>query len=272
MTKAAYPSRGLARIGVVVPVSNTNLEPDFAMLAPPGVSLHFARAGGYDVDSIPDENQMRQYSETGADEVFDSLRLCRSDVIVYGCTSATLAQGPDFDREFRARIEAKCGVPAITAASALVETLQRLEVRRFAFTSPYVTTLNDLAVGFIEAFDMRCVSRLDAPEPMSNEAVAAATPEEIAAATERLEIRDADALVISCTDYRATEAIEGLESRLGIPVVTSNQASLLAALGRLGICLDNSPLAGHLAARVTSSDSPTAESVRKRAGFPPVSN
>jgi hypothetical protein len=53
------PSRGRARIGVLVPFTNTNLEPDLALMAPPGLSLHIARMGGYDEDEIPDETQMQ---------------------------------------------------------------------------------------------------------------------------------------------------------------------------------------------------------------------
>ena len=53
-------TRGRARIGVG-PFSNTNLEPDLMMLCPPGVSLHFARVGGNDLDAIPDERRMRHY-------------------------------------------------------------------------------------------------------------------------------------------------------------------------------------------------------------------
>lgn len=253
MSTGSWPSRGRARIGVVVPVSNTNLEPDLVMLAPAGVSLHFARAGGYDIDRIPDENQMRQYSDTPADGVLDSLRLCRSDFVIYGCTSATLAQGPAYDASFRRHIEQVCGVDAVTAASALVEVLRDLEVKRFAFTSPYVRTLNDLAIDFLEAFDMRCVARVDAAEPMSNEAVAAATPEAIVATVAGLDCDRADALVISCTDYRATEAIPRLEERIGIPVITSNQASMLVALRRLGISPRDTTLGSHLAARQKKS-------------------
>ena len=58
MIESNYQTRGLARCGIVVPVSNTNLEPDMMLLAPAGVSMHFARAGGYDVDQIPDENHI----------------------------------------------------------------------------------------------------------------------------------------------------------------------------------------------------------------------
>ena len=47
-------SRGRARIGLVVPVSNSNLEPDMTMMRPGGVSLHVMRAGGYDLEEVPD--------------------------------------------------------------------------------------------------------------------------------------------------------------------------------------------------------------------------
>lgn len=248
MPASSYTSRGRARLGIVVPVSNTNLEPDMVLLAPSGVSLHFARAGGYDVDQVPDERQMRQYSDTPVDDIVVSLVHCRADLIVYGCTSATLAQGPAYDRAFRANIERLAGVPAVTAASALVQVLHALEIERFAFTSPYVASLNDLAIEFLEASGMRCVHRADAPEPLGNAAVGDTRPEEIIEIALRADHPAAEALVISCTDYRATEAIEELEARLDKPVVTSNQASLLVALRRLGIAPDEPPLAAQRAA------------------------
>jgi maleate isomerase len=45
----------------------------------------------------------------------------------------------------------------------------------------------------------------------------------------------ADALLISCTMWRALEAAEELERRLGIPVVTANQATIWAVLRALGV-------------------------------------
>ncbi len=51
-------SRGTARIGVLVPFTNNNLEADMALLRPNGISLHFARLRGYDRHEIPDEAQM----------------------------------------------------------------------------------------------------------------------------------------------------------------------------------------------------------------------
>ena len=51
-------TRGRARIGLLVPYTNSNLEPDFAMMKPEGISIHVARMGGYDENEIPDAGQM----------------------------------------------------------------------------------------------------------------------------------------------------------------------------------------------------------------------
>ena len=125
---ALSPSRGRARIGIVTPFSNTHLEADLALLRPWGVSCHIVRASGYDLDAVPDGEQMRRFARTSLDSVLKTLMAARPDVVLYGCTSATMAMGPDYDRAFRARIEDIAGVPAVTAAGALVMFYKTLEM------------------------------------------------------------------------------------------------------------------------------------------------
>lgn len=139
------PSRGRARIGVFVPFTNSNLEPDMVLLRPQGVSLHFTRLGGYDANEIPDEDQMAGLGEANMDEALQLLQGVNPDVILYGCTSATLAHGPVFDRDLAARIKAQSGAQTVTAAGAVVHALRSLGVKRFGFASPYVPSLNDRA-------------------------------------------------------------------------------------------------------------------------------
>ena len=236
------PYRKRTRIGVVVPVSNTNLEPDLYQFAPKNLSFHFVRTGGYDVDQIPDEHQMRQYSDHDSSDDVEALRHCRPELILYGCTSATLSQGPDYDQQFCQRISDTVGVPAVTAASALVEVLAALEIRYFSFTSPYVASLNNLSIEFLQHQGCRCVSRVDAPEAMSNEAVGDALPDDIFNRAIMADHVDAEALVVSCTDYRATEAAVHIEEKTGKPVITSNLALLLVAMKKLNISAKDSPL------------------------------
>ena len=59
-----------ARIGILVPFTNTNLEPDMQLLAPDGVSIYSTRIGGYDDDQIPDEDQMAGLGAAKLDDPF----------------------------------------------------------------------------------------------------------------------------------------------------------------------------------------------------------
>ena len=226
-------SRGRARIGVVVPYSNTNLEPDLMMLRPPGVSLHFARIAGYDLDKIPDSNQMRQLTLASLDDVITSLKAARPNLILYGCTSATLSQGPEYDRAFADRIHALAEVPAVTAAGALVESLRAKNIKQIAFSSPYVEQLNRDAIGFLSACDIETVSSAYVGSDLDNYGQGELTPDQIFDLGVRADSRRAEALVLSCTDMRAVEATERLESALGKPVITSNNALMQSAIGRL---------------------------------------
>jgi len=44
---------------------------------------------------------------------------------------------------------------------------------------------------------------------------------------------DIEFAFVSCTNFRAMEAVPGLSARLGLPVVTSNQAVLAATIERV---------------------------------------
>ena len=247
---AANNSRGIARLGIVVPVSNTNLEPDMVMLRPDGVSLHFARAGGYDIDQIPDSEQMRKFADATLDEVVDGLRAALADMVLYGCTSATLSHGPAYDRAFVERIETRAGVPAITAASAVVEAAQDLGVAKVGFCSPYTEQLNTEAAAFLGACDIEVVSDAYVGEDLGNYGQSALTPDDVFVLGCRADSPGAEAIVLSCTDMRAVEAIDALEARLGKPVITSNQALVYTAIKRLGL---DGRVPGTLGERVTEA-------------------
>ncbi|MDH3668733.1 MAG: aspartate/glutamate racemase family protein [Paracoccaceae bacterium] len=228
-------SRARARIGVLVPFTNTNLEPDMMRLCPPGCTLHFARLGGYDIDAIPDSTQMAGLGASDLDEPLRLLAGVRPDVILYGCTSATLSHGPAFDRNLAAKVEALSGAKTVTAAGAVVMALTALGVRRIGFASPYVAELNDRAIAFLAESGIEAVSRADWPETLDNYGQGELTPDQIMDLARRADSRDAEVLVLSCTDMRSVEVVEQIEAALAKPVVASNQAMIFAALPLLGI-------------------------------------
>lgn len=227
--------RGRARIGALVPFTNTNLEPDLALLAPPGVSIHIARLGGYDVDAIPDSDQMAGLGAADLDEPLRLLSGARPDVILYGCTSATLSHGREFDRMLVEKVAALSGAAAVTAAGAVVESLQALGVMRIGFGSPYVADLNDRAVAFLSECGFQTVSRADHPVALGNYGQGELTPDAVFEIGLRADSPEAEAVVLSCTDMRSVETLDRLEAELGKPVISSNQALMRGAVRRLGL-------------------------------------
>ena len=116
---------------------------------------------------------------TALDEVIHSLQAALPDVILYGCTSATLALGPEFDRKLRCQIEELCGTAAVTAAGAVIEALRDLSVRRIGFCSPYVRELNEQAVRFLGECGFEVVSEAHVDVDLGNYGQGALTPDEV---------------------------------------------------------------------------------------------
>lgn len=228
-------SRGRARMAVLVPFTNTNLEPDLMLMRPAGVSLHFTRLGGYDQDEIPDADQMHGL---GAADVEEPLRLVqgvRPNVILYGCTSATLTHGVAFDRALSAGIRATSGAETVTAAGALVHALDTLGLRRIGFASPYVAAINDLAISFLSDAGIATVARSEVETVLDNYGQGALDPQAVHDLGRAADHTEAEAIVLSCTDMRSVETIAKLEQTLGKPVISSNQAMMFQALQLAGI-------------------------------------
>ncbi|MEO1493383.1 MAG: Asp/Glu racemase [Pseudomonadota bacterium] len=228
-------SRGRARLGVLVPFTNSNLEPDMALLRPDGVSLHFARMGGYDADEIPDERQMQGLGAADLDEPLRLLSGVKPDVILYGCTSATLTHGPAFDQRLAERIAAQSGAQTVTAAGALSHALSTLGAAKIGFASPYVPAINDMAIHFLAQMGCEAVARSDIEETLDNYGQGALDPDAVFELGRQADHPEADVVVLSCTDMRSVEAIARLEDAIGKPVISSNQAMMFQALQTLGI-------------------------------------
>ncbi len=228
-------SRGRARIGLLVPFTNSNVEPDITLMRPEGLSIHVARMGGYDEDEIPDAQQMRGLGSSDLDEPIRLLSGVRPDVMIYGCTSATLTHGPAFDRDLAKKISQASGAKTVTAAGALVFALRQLDVMRIGFASPYVAAINDLAVGFLSDMGFKTVARSEVDGALGNHEQGALDPEAVFQLGLAANHPDAEALVLSCTDMRSVEVLDRLEQATGKPVISSNQAIMFETLHVLGI-------------------------------------
>ena len=237
------------RIGVLVPFTNTNLEPDLIEICPANSTLHFQRTGGYDADAIPDKDQMKQLGVFDISHDLEMIKGAQPNVVLYGCTSATLTHGQSFDRDLAIKIKNKTGASTFTAAGSLVVGLKALNVQRIGFASPYVSNVSDKAAAFLEESGITVVSCAEVGPDLGCYGQGLLSPQEVYQLAMKANNPNAEAIVLSCTDMRAMEVIEEVEKDLGKPVVTSNQAMMFCVYKKFKLP-QNIHCPGHLFNRI----------------------
>jgi len=221
------------KIGLLVPDSNCNMEPHATMMVPEGVTVHSGRLK-FGQAVTPDT--LRELAKDIERET-EKLASIPVDVVLLGCTSGTLIEGPGYDQKIIGLIEkASEGIPGLTTATAVVEALKTLGLKKVAVATPYIKEINDAEIRFLEGngFTVTCLKGL---ELLNNSEFLSQPPYVLynLAHSAYKERPDSDGIFISCTSLRSPEVIEDLERNVGKPAVTSTQASVWAALRKIGI-------------------------------------
>lgn len=220
-----------ARIGLVVPSNNTVVEPEFARMAPDGVSAHAARirSHGLAPDAILDmvKNSMRAIEELHAGEM---------SVIAYACLATTLVKGVQWNAKFTREVEEVTAKPAITAAAATTDALRASGAHRVAVATPYPERINRLLSDFFESSGLEIVSLRSVAVADSLE-VCRLSPSVAYRIARQADTEEAEAVCIVATDFPTIDVLDSLERDLGKPVVSTNQALMWRALGLAGVAL-----------------------------------
>ena len=230
-----------ARVGLIVPSSNTTAEPEFTTVSPAGVSIHAAR--------MPLENVTADDLNTMADRALECAELlCHADVdvVAYACTTGSLIHGHGFDAELETEIEATAGCPAVATARSVERALDTLDCHRIALATPYIEDLTRREIEYVEESGREVVT-VDGREIEANTDIGKLTAED---AYRQVKTRlgttgEPDCVFISCTNYPSLSAVAMLENDLERPVITSNTATIWDALRTLDI--DTTTLPGRLA-------------------------
>lgn len=222
-----------ARIGLMIPSSNTAMEADFARELPAGWTFHTARM--YMEDTTP-QGESRMLDEFALGAARD-VGTARPHLVVFGCTSAGALRGNAYDAELCQRISELTGVPTVSTIQSVREAMSRAGAARVGVVTAYVKELNEKIAASIEADGVEVV-RIDGLGITENFEIARVSPARIVEfALQALSGLDIDLAFVSCTNLRAMEAIDELATRLGRPVISSNQAVLSAAVERARLLL-----------------------------------
>ncbi|AFK22529.1 aspartate/glutamate racemase family protein [Pyrococcus sp. ST04] len=217
------------KIGLIVPSSNTTMEMELHSYLPEGVSLHTARMPLKNVNE-EELTKMSSYAIDAAKLLADA----EVEIIAFGCTSGSFIGGKDFEKELEMKIEEEVNIETFTTSTAVLEALNILDVHSLMVVTPYIEEINQKEKEFLEAngFEVLDIRGLGIE---SNTEIGKLEPYVAYRLAKATYIEEADGIFISCTNFRTFEIIEKLEEDLGIPVVTSNQATLWMALRELDI-------------------------------------
>ena len=219
----------MKRLGILLPSSGTVQEVDFYRRVPAGVSVHSARMR-LTRATVDDEARMLDAHTMPAAE---DLATIRPDVVVFSCTSAGALRGREYDARLCGDIARVTGAPVVSTLGAVGEALRTAGARSVALVTPYPEVITQHVRASLEAegFRVTVAAGLGLADSLD---IAAVEPADIhRLAVEIFRQAPADAVCIACCTFRAYDARDEIQRELGVPVVTSNQAALTAALRHL---------------------------------------
>ncbi|MGK2955800.1 MAG: maleate cis-trans isomerase family protein [Solirubrobacterales bacterium] len=210
----------MLRIGLMLPSSNTVMEPDFVREFAGRATIHAARM--FLEDPVTTEGEERMLDE-GAEPAARDLGTLEPDLVVFGCTSAGALRGAEADRKLRATLSDLAGAPVVGIVDSIARSLRGRGMERVSVFTPYSDDLNRvIARGLDEdGFDVLSIEGLGNAD---NVAIGRVGPEHILDRGADAVAKGSEALVVPCTNFRAFEVRDELAEKTGVEVITACSA------------------------------------------------
>jgi len=222
-----YGWRG--KVGLIYPAPGSAGEIEFHRMAPEGVAVLTTRMP---LDDVTAEGLIKMAEDVEKDASL--LAKAKVDVITFGCTTGSLVKGIGYDKELISRIENHVGIAALTTSTAVIESFHAVNAKKIAVATPYIEELDQREKSFIEdsGLEVTSIKGLGVLEAHNMQGV---RPDQMYRIVKEVFTKDADTIFISCTGISVIDIIETLEKDFKRPVITSNQATMWAALRKIGV-------------------------------------
>lgn len=234
-----------ARLGLILPSLNVTTEPEYYRMLPEGVTVHTTR--------MFYEQQTEETYAHLPDDIPRAVTLlshAQVHALAFACTSGSLYGGLGYDQKIIDIIKKYTDRPCTTTSTAVVEALDTMGVKKVCIGTPYSTWVNTLEHKFFEGngFEVINIRSImedvrgvfgDVPDetgPQLRFLVNAVPPQRIHEFVVRKVYRDGcDGLFLSCMGFPTLGIVDVLEKDLGMPVISSNQATLWKLLKMAGV-------------------------------------
>jgi len=209
-------------VGLIVPSSNTVMEPDFYRNLPSQWSLHTARMFLENVTAKAEAHMLDEFTMPAARD----LATIYPDVVVFGCTSAGALRGNQYEDQLITQISHAAKAPAVSVNRSVRETLKSLDAVRLVVATPYLDELNTRIQASLEndGFEVMHIQGLGIRA--NTDIARVSTQQIIELAQKTVGSLHPDALFVSCTNFPAVSALPQLRRIFEFPVISSNQSVL----------------------------------------------
>jgi maleate isomerase len=224
-----------AKMGTIIPSTNTVVEHDFNMLAPPGISIHAAR--------FWIERPVLSTNEEFVDliqQVFDNMPIairdvmtCKPDHLLMGMSAGTFWNGIEGSLDFERRVSEQAGITISTGSTSCKVALEALGCRRISVLTPYQPVADEQVGNYFTevGFDVIKQRGLKCP---SATAIAQVTEDDLVEVLRSLDGPDVDAIVQCGTNLSMVKLAAEAERWIGKPVIAINTATFWHGLRLMG--------------------------------------
>jgi maleate isomerase len=234
------------KLAVLVPSTNTVVQPEFDAMRPEGVTNHISRIRIPNLPLASDED-FRQLVERIAAaqlEAVDSAMSCAPDHVVLGISVETFWGGLAASRKLQRELEQHTGLGLTMGAQACDAACAALGVKRIAVLTPYFPVGDANVRAFFEesGYDVVRVKGLQCASPVL---IAHVAGDALRAAAEALDGDDVDAVIQVGTNLAMARLAAQMERERAKPVLAINACIYWHALRTNGIA-DRVPGWGNL--------------------------
>lgn len=224
------------KFAVLIPSTNTSVQPEFDDMRPAGVTNHISRIRIPNIALKDDADFQRLISliAEAQDEAVDSAMSCEPDRLVLGISAETFWDGLKASRELKTYLEKKTGLPVSMGSEACAAAFGALNMKRIAVITPYQPVGDRNVVRFFEesGFEVARIKGLKCESPVK---IAHVSETELRDALLELDGDDIDGIVQVGTNLAMARLAGQAEVWLKRPVVAINTAIYWHALRSSGI-------------------------------------
>jgi maleate isomerase len=226
-----------AKIGILVPATNTIVEPEMAALQPPGVTNHVSRMSRVKRPAHDLELYKKFLGRSvDMDAAIDLLTALEPDIIVHGHSVDSFVGGMTGATTMKKHMEAVAGgIPVMLPSFAMLKALELLgRPRKLGILTPWMPPADEACAAFFaeSGYQVLAIKGLKHPTPLD---IATATPDLLNAAVDEINVPGVECIIKVGTNSSMARLVADMEQRLNKPVLTVNVVTYWAGLRALGI-------------------------------------